>query len=138
GAGLRQEQGQGDIAGARFYREYGLGGARGEALSGFATVTDIALPAYRQAFAATGNRSHALRYALLKLLAHNRDTNVVKRGGIEALGLLQRQAQAVLANGQLFRRPQPLYLALKQFDQWCTQRNLSTGGSADLLALTIW
>lgn len=137
-AGLRQEQGQGDTAGARFYREYGLGGARGEALSGFATVTDVALPAYRQAFAATGNRDHALRYALLKLLAHNRDTNVVKRGGIEALGLLQAKAHEILADTQVFRRPEALCAALKRFDGWCTARNLSTGGSADLLALTIW
>lgn len=137
-AGLEPELGQGNTAGARFYRQHGLPGARGEALSGFATLTDFALPAYQQAFAATANRTHALRYVFLTLLAHNGDTNVVKRGGIEALDWLQGRARHILADPAARRQPEALYAALKTLDAQCTEKNLSTGGSADLLALTIW
>lgn len=86
----------------------------------------------------TENRDHALRYAFLALLAHNRDTNVVKRGGIAALDWLHQQAQTVLADPLALQQPAALNRALQTLDAQCTERNLSTGGSADLLALTIW
>lgn len=135
---LQQELGQGDTAGARFYRQYGLVGARGEAISGLASLSAVALPAYRRAFVQTENRDHALRYAFLALLAHNRDTNVVKRGGIAALDWLHQQAHTVLADPLALQQPAALNRALQTLDAQCTERNLSTGGSADLLALTIW
>lgn len=137
-ADLAYEQGQGGTAGADSYRRYGLGGARGEAMSGFGTLGAVALPAYRKAFARTRNRDHALRYVLLNLLAHNCDTNVVRRGGIGALAALQARAREMLAEPGLFRRPEALCKGLEKLDGWCTDNNLSTGGSADLLALTIW
>jgi triphosphoribosyl-dephospho-CoA synthetase len=79
-----------------------------------------------------------LRYVFLTLLAHNGDTNVVKRGGIEALDWLQGRARHILADPAALRQPEALYAALKTLDAQCTEKNLSTGGSADLLALTIW
>ncbi|SUO93326.1 citrate lyase holo-[acyl-carrier protein] synthase [Suttonella ornithocola] len=133
---LKKELGQGKSAGADAYRHYQITGARGEALNGFSTVFTYALPAYWQAFAQTGQRDHALRYALLVLFAHNNDTTTLKRGGMTALHWLQQTAKIALKDKKLIQTPQALITTLKALDMQCNIKNLSTGGSADLLALT--
>lgn len=105
-------------AGERQFQQYGLTGARGEAESGFATV--------RKALAGWDEQQmHAL---LLRLMAVNQDSNLVSRGGIEGLRYVQRYARALLANGWDHE-------ALIGMDKAFIQRNLSPGGSADLLSV---
>ncbi|WP_409159513.1 triphosphoribosyl-dephospho-CoA synthase CitG [Pectobacterium sp. B2J-2] len=116
-------------AGEHLYLRHGLTGARGEAASGFNTVCQYALPALQQAIAAGADDDTALLRTLLVLMAHNPDTNVVSRGGMEGLAFVQDYAQRLLA-GPLDRQ------ALIAMDNALIARNLSPGGSADLLALT--
>ncbi|MCO1627126.1 triphosphoribosyl-dephospho-CoA synthase, partial [Escherichia coli] len=71
---------------------------------------------------------------LLLLMATNGDTNVASRGGEGGLRWLQREAQTLLNNGGI-RTPADLDY-LRQFDRECIERNLSPGGSADLLIIT--
>lgn len=137
-ADLAAEYGKGETAGAALYRAHGLTGARGEAVRGFSTITTVALPAYQQAFAQTQQREHALRYALLHLFAYNDDTTTVHRGGMEGLLWLQQTARALLTRAELLTDAEALIGELKQLDKQCTAKNLSTGGSADLLALTLF
>lgn len=120
-------------AGQRVYARHGLTGARGEAESGFATVRYHALPVYRQALAAGLERSAALQLALLQLMACNPDTNLVHRGGMEGLALVQHTAQTLLAEGA---GAPPSDADLLAFDRLLTAQRLSPGGSADLLAVT--
>ncbi len=120
--------------GERLYRQYGLTGARGEAASGFLTVRRYALPAWRAACAAGGDEEQALWRALLALMAHNPDTNLVSRGGLEGLRFVQRYARQL--SGPQYADKTVLYQALMAMDQALTARNLSPGGSADLLAVT--
>ena len=76
----------------------------------------------------------ALHAALLLLLAHNEDTNLVRRGGLAGLTLVQAQARAILARGGV---TSPGYReALWAMDRDLVARNLSPGGSADLLGVT--
>ncbi|MGX5868431.1 triphosphoribosyl-dephospho-CoA synthase CitG [Enterobacter cloacae] len=105
-------------AGERQYQRYGLTGARGEAESGFATV--------RNALARWNGRS--LHGLLLRLMAINQDSNLVSRGGIEGLRYVQGYARELLANG--WDRE-----ALRRMDNALIERNLSPGGSADLLSV---
>lgn len=124
----------GGTAGARLYRAYGILGARGEAASGFATVRHISLPAFQGALARGLDETGALLEALLHLLARNEDTNLVHRGGPAGLAHVQARAQALVEAGGASA---PGFLeAMRAFDADLIARNLSPGGSADLLALT--
>ncbi|POD94790.1 triphosphoribosyl-dephospho-CoA synthase CitG [Pectobacterium odoriferum] len=116
-------------AGEHLYQRHGLTGARGEAASGFNTVRQYALPALHQTIAAGEGDETALLRTLLVLMAHNPDTNVVSRGGMDGLAFVQDYARRLLA-GPLDRQ------ALREMDDALIARNLSPGGSADLLALT--
>ncbi|MRS89620.1 triphosphoribosyl-dephospho-CoA synthase CitG [Enterobacteriaceae bacterium RIT714] len=107
-------------AGERQYQQLGLTGARGEAESGFATVRQV-LPQWN------GYQLHDL---LLRLMAVNQDSNLVSRGGMDGLRYVQGYAKDLLANGWDWQ-------ALAAMDNALIARNLSPGGSADLLSVGI-
>ncbi len=111
-------------AGERLYRQFGLTGARGEVESGFATVRRHVLPFWQYA---QGERG--LQQALLRLMAVNPDTNLASRGGLEGLRYVQKYASGLLARGWDDE-------ALREMDRALITRNLSPGGSADLLAVS--
>lgn len=117
-------------AGQRFYLQYGVTGVRGQAEAGFPAVRDWGLPVLEEGLAQGKTTDEAGAAALLALLAHTADTNMIARGGIEA----QREtAEALL---QLLRdQPYPGRETLDGLDRSFIGRNLSPGGSADLLAL---
>lgn len=122
-------------AGVRLFREYGLTGARGEAENGFQQIQTLLpqLDEYHQL-----DWEHRLLIALLHLMANNPDTNVVHRGGLEGLQFVQQSAVDLLKNQSLVLDKGRLTQALSEFDSACIERNLSPGGSADLLALSIF
>lgn len=121
-------------AGERFYLRHGFTGARGEAESGFATALEHGLPAYRESLRKGWSRERSLHQALLALMANNDDTNLVSRGGIEGLRLAQREAAALLNDGGMAHPQAKARLAA--LDDAFMAKNLSPGGSADLLAVT--
>ena len=110
--------------GQRARQRYGAPGARGEALAGF--------PHARQAWAALA-RPGGRDAALLTLLAEVEDTNLLHRGGPEGLALVQSRARSILAAS-----PPAYGEGLLDLDRACIARNLSPGGSADLLALALF
>ncbi|WP_187433279.1 triphosphoribosyl-dephospho-CoA synthase, partial [Serratia marcescens] len=120
--------------GESHFLRYGLSGARGEAESGFRTVRTQALPVFNRMMAETGNTNLALLQTLLHLMAWNDDTNLVSRGGLEGLNFVQHQAQKLLWQGGVMAEGG--LEAMNQLDQQLIARNLSPGGSADLLAVT--
>jgi len=120
-------------AGERLYRAHGLTGVRGEAAGGFRTVRETALPAWDEALARGADEETALLHALLHLLAVNPDTNLVNRGGLDALAHVQARARDLLAVGGALAPG--ARGALEAFDDDLVARNLSPGGSADLLAV---
>lgn len=110
-------------AGQKQYQQFGLTGARGEAEQGFSLVRQQVLPYWSQA---SGERR--LQHALLRLMAVNPDTNLVSRGGIDGLRYVQHYAQRLLTIGWDTA-------TLQEMDRALISRNLSPGGSADLLAV---
>ena len=108
--------------GAQAKAKYHAGGARAEALVGF--------PHGQMAWSVLHEHSGNPLPALLTLLSQVEDTNLLYRGGSEGLAFVQREAAAILAG------PPDQYIPrLKELDAACIARNLSPGGSADLLAL---
>ncbi|CAK9886638.1 MAG: 2-(5''-triphosphoribosyl)-3'-dephosphocoenzyme-A synthase [Candidatus Erwinia impunctatus] len=123
-----------DTAGKRLYRQYGFTGACGEAASGFATVWQYSLPAYQHCKASGCDEQTALLQALMLLMAYNNDTNIVARGGLDGLQFVQQRARAILQSpDKLVAEDLSLLI---DFNQQLTEKYLSPGGSADLLAVT--
>ena len=117
-------------------RTYGVGGARSEAAGGFRSVRRYALPAFRAAVARTADRERASVQALFALIAQLDDSNLLWRGGSEGLAFAQRGARDFLARGGVLAsdwRTTALHL-----HHAFIRRELSPGGSADLLAVTLF
>lgn len=120
-------------AGEYIYRRYGMRGARGEAESGFATVREVGLTAFRAARAQGAGEEHSLLAALVALLAQNADTNLIARGGPQATEYVHREARAIVEAGVAAADFMP---RLEALDDAFIARNLSPGGTADLVGLT--
>ncbi|UNH43617.1 triphosphoribosyl-dephospho-CoA synthase CitG [Moellerella wisconsensis] len=135
--GITHELKKSDIsptAGQRLYQEYGLTGARGEAERGYPLVTQLALPHYLQQLSEGKTQSVALLETLILLMAHNDDTNIVNRGGMQGLSWIKKTALTLLSAGGLTSEAD--FHKISTFDKHCINRNFSPGGSADLLILT--
>ena len=116
------------------FLRYGVTGVRGEAESGFATVRLFALPVYRTRREAGVSVNDALCDTLLVLIASNMDTNILGRHDMETLRYAQRAARNVaMLDGM---HTEAGCRAIRVLDDDFTQRWISPGGSADLLAVT--
>ena len=120
-------------AGQRLYQQYGLTGARGEAEGGYQLVIQHSLPYYLQQIADGRSAEIALLNTLILLMAINDDTNIANRGGINGLAWVKQQSALLLQSG--IKQLSDL-AKVEAFDQACIDKNLSPGGSADLLILT--
>lgn len=131
----------GEAAGAASHgqavaRRYGSGGARLEAASGFPAATEVGLPAYRAARAATGDAELAAVQALFALIAELEDTNLLWRGGRAGLADARRLAAGFLAAGGVRTAGWRDHAAA--IDREFVAGRLSPGGSADLLGVTLF
>lgn len=117
--------------GERMFKEYGILGIRGEVEHGFPLITDYALPYLKN------HSEHPIKErllgTLLVLMVHNDDSNILKRGGIDALDFAKHEASRILALS-----PVCFESEITLLNQQFIEKNLSPGGSADLLALTIF
>lgn len=123
--------------GSRARRRFGAGGARLEAARGFPSVYEVGLPALRRgALHAPGDAEAARVEACFALIAALEDTNLLHRGGLAGLRFAHRATRTFLEEG-----------GVSQADWWeralsvhksFVARRLSPGGSADLLAMTLF
>lgn len=118
-------------AGGRLYLKYGLKGIRGEVEAGFPSVQKFGLPKYEKALEAGLSHNDAGSVTLLNLVANIEDTNLYHRGGKEGRQYAVKQAQLLLEND-----PYPTRKQIEALDDAFIEKNLSPGGSADLLAVT--
>ena len=119
--------------GAHARRQYGVAGAREHAASGFPTLRHHSLPAMRHALNADIDRNWSGVHAFLASLAVLDDTNLLHRGGSEALAYAQHRAREVILRGGALTadgRNAARMLHREFVAAW-----LSPGGSADMLAL---
>ncbi|WP_428395992.1 triphosphoribosyl-dephospho-CoA synthase MdcB [Lichenicoccus sp.] len=119
-------------AGAR--RRHGAAGALIEAAHGFSSIYQVGLPALRDAREA--GKVAARVQACFALIATIEDTNLLHRGGAEGLAYARGAAASFLAAGGV-RAPGWLARAEAVHADFVARR-LSPGGSADLLAATLF
>lgn len=122
---------KGTTAGERFYIENGLKGIRGEVAAGFPSVSEYGLPTYINALADGLDSNDAGAVALLNLIANVEDTNLYHRGGKEGREYAANKAQQLLKTATY-----PVTAQIEAADDAFIEKNLSPGGSADLLAVT--
>ena len=117
-------------AGQKLYLQYGITGVRGQAEAGFPAVRNVGLPKLEAALAAGKSINEAGCAALLAMLANTVDTNMIHRGGYE---LAKETAEEISA--LLEKEPFPSKETMEALNEEFVQKNLSPGGTADLLAL---
>jgi triphosphoribosyl-dephospho-CoA synthase len=123
--------------GAEAARRYHVGGARAEAAHGLPAVYRVALPALRRARDTVPADAEALRVQVcMELIAHIDDTNLLHRGGLDGLSFARERARAFLGRGGIAAADWRADAAVihREF----ITRNLSPGGCADLLAMTLF
>lgn len=117
-------------AGQKLYLQYGITGVRGQAEAGFPAVLNLGIPKLEAALAAGKSINEAGCAALLAMLAQTVDTNMIHRGSYE----IQQETMKTLS-ALLETEPFPSKETLEALDEAFIQKNLSPGGTADLLAL---
>ena len=113
------------------YLDSGRTGVRGEAAAGFPHARDCGLPVLKRALQDGATFNEACLHALLALMACVEDSNILRRRGAEALRKVQSRAKALLERGL---DPDEL----RRMNDDFVRENLSPGGSADLLAVSIF
>lgn len=119
--------------GEKLYSDYGLTGIRGEAAAGYPTLDKLALPFLRE----KSSESTELRLlrTLIYLMSEVEDGNLLHRGGYQMWQKVQTECKKIHQKNL----PRKKFLdELRYYDQLLIQRNLSPGGSADLLSLSIY
>ncbi|MBQ2996901.1 MAG: citrate lyase holo-[Oscillibacter sp.] len=119
-------------AGLRCHQQHGALGIRGEAAAGFPAVFTLGLPTLKCWLDLGCSLNDSAAATLIALIAEVEDTNMIHRGGrSEALA---RQKEA----SELRLTPENLTAELEKLNEEYILCNLSPGGCADLLALTLF
>ncbi len=122
--------------GEKVIKYFGIAGARGEALSGYSSVVKNALPVMKHGV------THGYDYNLVKiqtlfsLMQCVNDTNIISRTSPEKMAYVQNISHRFLSLGGAYQKDS--IQILKRLDCHFTKENLSAGGCADLLAVTIF
>ena len=117
-------------------QKFGVPGARGEAIQGFPHIIEVGLPMLRARRSAGAPEPIARLDVLMAIMARLDDTCLLYRGGSMALQAAQQGAATVItAGGAGTSRGWEELLAL---DQQLLELGVSPGGSADLLAGTLF
>ena len=115
--------------GIKAINKYGVNGAKVEAQLAFPHIRQISLPIFKSSLGQGHYESAKLR-TLLALMANLDDTCLLHRGGLEGLDYVKQYAGNILESNDL----NELHIMNEDFKA----RRLSPGGSADLLAATIY
>lgn len=121
-------------AGEQLYLKYGLLGIRGEASAGYPLVYNNALPFLKKS---TGTVHERMLDTLLYIVTLAEDTNLIKRGGsLGTLFEIRKKIELYFDHGgsKSAQGKQDLAALNKEFKD----KNLSIGGSADLLIITLY
>jgi triphosphoribosyl-dephospho-CoA synthase len=123
-------------AGQKLYLRYGITGIRGEAEAGFPTVIKYGFPAFKNYMQEGVKLNDAIINTLLHIMTVAEDTNVLWRAGKEGLEYMRKcSSEALTLGGMMTLKGQRV---IKEMDEDFIAKNISPGGSADLLAVTVF
>lgn len=116
--------------GQKFYVKYGITGIRGQVEEGFPAVRFHGFPTLLKGLEDGKSINEAGCAALLAIMVNSDDTNLIARSDVDT------QREVVEEVRELLREnPYPDKEMLENLDRQFIEKNLSPGGSADLLAI---
>jgi triphosphoribosyl-dephospho-CoA synthetase len=118
------------------YKDYGMLGARGEAYTGFKTVRKFGLPMFEEALRDGLSVNDAMIHALMAIIMALEDSNVIGRHNVTILKDSQLKAHEILLAGGM--KTEDGKKLIEAYDHWCIKHRISHGGSADLVAVTVF
>ncbi|NMW85300.1 triphosphoribosyl-dephospho-CoA synthase [Peptoniphilus sp. AGMB00490] len=116
------------------YKKYGVKGIRAEAEKGFSKAL-LGLKFLKEA-EKNINFDYALTGTLYYYMSFIEDSNIIKRGGFEGFKFLKESANYVLTN-KLYETSWGM-VEIEKINKEFKRRNLSPGGCADFLILTLY
>lgn len=122
--------------GSKVREAFKVGGALGEACSGFFSIYTFGLPVYRSVLKETSNFHLARVQTFFSLMANVEDTNLLHRAGLNGLRKAQSFAKEFLNYGGIYSNSWETHA--KILHQNFVKMQLSPGGSADLLGACIF
>lgn len=122
--------------GEKNLRQYGTAGIRGEALAGYPSVTEIALPVLADGIYKKKEWNKIKIQILFALMSRVQDSNILSRKNPKVLYEVQTQAMNFLNEGGAYEEKAMEKLFL--MDAEYIRKNISAGGCADLLATCIF
>ena len=121
-------------AGEQQFQAHQLTGIRGEAVNGFPGVSEVAVPFLQATF---GTMTQRLLDTLMKIAATLEDSTLIKRAKTpDVLAEMKEWTSIYFKLGGSHTEQGMKYLY--DLDRLFIERNLSIGGSADTLILTIF
>ena len=133
GAAGENTPGPVQTAGERCHEHYGISGARGEAAAGFPSARRLGLPELKRRLSEGYSLNDAAILALLSMISAVDDTNMIHRGGYQAAQDSKKEARRLLSN----LTKENYKKSLEALDADYIKKNLSPGGCADLLAVSL-
>ncbi len=121
--------------GEKLFSKYGITGARGEAENGFKSALK-ALEILQSHISKGCDFNQALLGTLIHILVYAEDTNILGRNGIDALEYVKLRARVFIDHGGVYA--DNWFEQLKGMDKDFINKNISPGGSADILVVTLF
>ena len=121
--------------GEQVFARYGAKGVRGEALSGYPSVRTLALPVIAAGIKEGRDWNTVKLQTLCTLMSQVEDSNILSRRDEPTLSRVQDTFQKFLGEGGAYQKDGEQ--KLKELDDQFIRENISPGGRADLLAVSI-
>ncbi len=118
--------------GEKLYLKYKITGIRGEAKQGFPLLFNVGFPLFQAVLKKGFSLWQAGLITLLHYIACTEDTNLIIRSDYQLACKIQKNLQQFLAHATYEKQ----LSILPKLDAFFVSRNISPGGSADMLALT--
>lgn len=122
--------------GEKIYLEKGFSGIRGEVEGGFPTVFNTSLPRLRFLSNNDIKKDRLLLDVLFHIMSVSIDSNVINRGGFETLEFVNEEALKFIEDGIIYQ--DNYQEKIEELNNVFIEKNISPGGAADLLAITIF
>lgn len=121
--------------GEELFIKYESKGIRGEVEEGFKTMVNFSYPIFKTLIEEkTHNINDILIQTLLNLMVYTEDSNILGRHDMDKLDFAKNGAKEALKLGGIFTKQGKEYI--ENLDKTFIEKNISPGGSADLLAIT--
>lgn len=120
--------------GEKLYVKHGITGVRGEAEEGIPLAFDLGLKEYERA--SDLNENDRLIHTLFHIMSECEDSTILHRQNFHILNYVKETSKEIIDRGGLYnpKMKEDIYILNEKF----IQKNISPGGSADILAVTVF